>query len=310
MASTSLSRTGRVALALVAALVGAEICLQLAALVVGLAVAPRGDVGTARRADLTILCVGDSHTYGLPLPVEESYPAQLEATLAARHPDVDVQVVNLGIPGLNSAFVANRLERQLLQLRPDVVIVWVGVNNRWNAIETNSSFRDRPAAELRRLLMHSRLFRLASIAWHSGTGYQYDPEQRGGWYEGELPPSGRDPDGKARQLADKGLRRDLARMTATARSLETPILFVGYPLQQDNGTNRAIEQMSRALRVPAIETSVLLRRALRDGHAYDSLIDDTRGPHPTGRLYRYVVDAIVPVVEAAVALSPPPPTAS
>ena len=115
-----------VVLAMVLALLAGEIFLQGASWVARAWVAQRGGKVEVEGA-IRILCVGDSHTFGLPLPVEESYPAQLSEALAARYPALDVEVVNLGVPSLNSAFVANRLEQQMHQMQPQLVIVWVGI---------------------------------------------------------------------------------------------------------------------------------------------------------------------------------------
>jgi hypothetical protein len=149
-------------------------------------------------------------------------------------------VVNLGIPGLNSTFVANRLERQIFQLRPGLVIVWVGINNLWNAVERQAGSATDDPLRWRRPLMRSRLFRLASIAWFNATGHQYDAEGRGGWYEGELPPSGRVADGVEMPDPAPGLARDLTRMVELTRSVDTPILFVAYPMAGQRAISRVI----------------------------------------------------------------------
>jgi hypothetical protein len=293
----------RLALALGALLVGlvlSEVGLQIAGLVAR-RVVQRGSGGEAAGDFVTILCVGDSHTYGLPLPESESYPAQLEAALAARHPQLALRVVNLGVPGLNSAFVANRLERQIYQLQPDLVIVWVGINNLWNVVESLRWEREDPWLPLRRRLMHLKLFRLASIAWFNSPGHRYDPAERGGWFEGELQPSGRLQKGVKLPDPAPGLARDLERMTELAHGLDTPILFVTYPMRAQQPISEVIEATGGRLGVGVIDTAAELRRALADGLTPDALIDREAGPHPSGVLYGYVVRAMVPVVERTLA---------
>jgi len=293
----------RVLLVIVLVVAASEAALQVAGVVARGAVG-RGVAAPTSSNEITILCVGDSHTYGLPLPAEQSYPAQLEEALRRRHPGLRFRVANLGIPGLNSAFVANRLERQMLQLRPHMVIVWVGVNNRWNIVETEAwreEARESRWGAIRQALMVSRLFRLASIAWFTRTGHQYDPDQRGGWFEGELPPSGKLADGSPKEWSDPGLAFDLERMVETARALSTPILFVSYPLHPDNSLNRTIRETGQRLRVPVLVTSLDRDRATQSGHGVEELIDTRQGPHPTALLYRYVVESMVPIVEEALA---------
>jgi hypothetical protein len=287
----------RIAFALTVALVAAEVSLQLASLVAR-TVSGRGSVAGAVPDDevATILCVGDSHTYGLSLPQERSYPAQLETALAARHPERAFQVVNLGIPGVDSGYVVERLQRQMVQLSPAVVVVWVGVNNQWRTADAEAG------SAVRRWLFHSRLFRLASIGWYTRTGHQYDPQQYGGWYEGETPPPARPADAGKPMHPAPGLARDLARMADTAESLDTPIVFVTYPMRQQRPLNREIEHAAFERGVPLIDGIRELERAVHDGHAIPALIDRSAGPHPTGLLYRYFVESLVPAIEEALGL--------
>ena len=97
-----------------------EAILQGAALVAPLfirAAAARPEPAGA----IKILVVGDSHAAGAGVPKEENLPSQLERLLAQRHPDRTFRVFNLGLPGVNSPWVANRLERNIRAYDPDVV---------------------------------------------------------------------------------------------------------------------------------------------------------------------------------------------
>ena len=287
----------RIGFALLVGLLAGELFLQAASFVAS-RWAVRGDATPGPAGAVTILCLGDSHTYGLSVPAEESYPAQLEARLAERHPGRVFEVVNLGIPGMNSGYLANRLERQMLQLRPQLVLVWVGINNAWNAAESQAG-----DGWLRGWLLRSRLYRLASIAWYTNTGHQYDPEQHGGWFEGELPPSARrSPDAaEAGELAP-GLARDVGRIVEVARSLDTPVILLTYPMRKQRPLNRVIERAGFDAEIPVLDGVEDFERAVGEGHAIRSLIDLSEGPHPTGLLYGYLVESLVPVVEGRLGL--------
>jgi hypothetical protein len=157
--------------------------------------------------------------------------------------------------------------------------------------------------EARRLLLHSRLFRLASIAWYTRRGHRYDPEQHGGWYEGELPPSSRRPEGaEAPAHPAPGLAADVARMVGIARALDTPILFVTYPMRKQMPVNRVIERAAFENGAEIIDGNRAFERAIAEGHEIRDLIDLSQGPHPTALLYRYIVRSLVPAVEAALAV--------
>jgi len=299
------SRGWLVLVAVVGSLVAMEAVLQLASLVVGAAVSARGEAAAGQGA--VILCVGDSHTFGLPLPEAESYPSQLQVRLDEAYGPGGYRVVNLGIPSVNSGFVAKRLERQLAQLDPAVVIVWVGINNLWNAVEMDAGAD--PWLEWRRQLQRSKLFRLASIAWYSGTGHQYEDEGRSGWFEGEAPPSGVVKGRPRLPAPGRRLERDLVGMGELARAFDTPLVLVGYPLASQAAITRAIERAAGRLGAPFVDTALLYAQAREEGHAVAELVDERAGPHPSALLYRFVVDELMrelqPILDPKPA-SPPP----
>jgi|Deesub1362A_J573_1020465.scaffolds.fasta_scaffold11233_2 lysophospholipase L1-like esterase len=105
-----------------------------------------------------ILCVGDSSTFGLGATSRSkfSYPAQLQRILEERYPAKKVQVINLGIPGINSTQLANRFEGYILKYNPDVVIVQIGANDWWNLEESHID-RFYNTDPLRRLILSIEL---------------------------------------------------------------------------------------------------------------------------------------------------------
>jgi lysophospholipase L1-like esterase len=110
-------------------LVVLELALQAAAPLVQRAMLRRPPTPSPD-APLTILCVGDSNTYGLHVP-QWSYPAQLAARLQPRFRG-PVEVVNRGVPGQSAAQVAAALPADLRAVRPDLVLVLAGLNDAWN----------------------------------------------------------------------------------------------------------------------------------------------------------------------------------
>jgi len=78
-----------------------------------------------------ILCIGDSHTWGFGSSSDESYPSQLEMLINSSGKR-KCQVINAGIPGMNSAMIAEELVKKVNVYAPDIVIVNGGSNNCWN----------------------------------------------------------------------------------------------------------------------------------------------------------------------------------
>ncbi|MBW2269829.1 MAG: hypothetical protein JRH16_14750 [Deltaproteobacteria bacterium] len=75
---------------------------------------------------IRIIAVGDSFTYGKAIAGFWAYPAQLERALEM---DFEVEVLNLGSPGLASADILEILHRYLPELDPDIVFYGVCLND-------------------------------------------------------------------------------------------------------------------------------------------------------------------------------------
>jgi len=149
------SRPGplRWALRLAVALVLLELALQLAAPLYR-SLTARDAGPTAADASLTVLCVGDSHTFGLHMPRAFSYPDRLAALLDRRFA-APVRVVNRGVPGRNSGQVATDLPADLREVGPDIVLILAGINDTWN--------RDAEGAGPSELLGRLKLVRLVRV---------------------------------------------------------------------------------------------------------------------------------------------------
>ena len=109
----------------------------------------------------TVLCEGDSFTYGIG---GRGFPSQLEELLAGRAGG-PYRVVNMGVPGLNTGLLADVFESHLEVYRPDVVLVVAGEDNYWNSVRLETLGRGLGwtfAAD--RLLLRSRVYKFLKIA--------------------------------------------------------------------------------------------------------------------------------------------------
>jgi acyl-CoA thioesterase-1 len=91
--------------------------------------------------DATVLCFGDSLTYGTGAEHGRSYPEEL-ARLINR------PVVNAGIPGETSGEALNRLQGELDMTRPKLLILCSGANDILRRMDLN-----RAAANVREMVM-------------------------------------------------------------------------------------------------------------------------------------------------------------
>lgn len=84
-----------------------------------------------------ILCVGDSSTYGLGVknPNIDSYPTIMQKLFD--NENIKAQVINLGLPGVNSTQALNNLKENINKISPHLIIVCIGVNDMWNFENSN-----------------------------------------------------------------------------------------------------------------------------------------------------------------------------
>jgi lysophospholipase L1-like esterase len=312
-----MKRTLRQALiAFVLTLVGIELVLQLLG-AFGAPIFVRGVPLPGSADAITILCVGDSYTYGAPLPEPDSYPAQLQVLLEKTYPSRKFRVVNLGVPGVNSTFVASRLESELVQIHPKLLMVSAGLNDRWNDLRvTQESVGVWDA--IRRTLLRVKLFRLIAVATEKG---QYVPTESGAgrWQHA-------DQDAVKKELRDKFMAQwsqgnrpvvtpsedqikkiiehDMESIINTARGLDTPVIWYTYPELDDwhNSVVAYIKDKAQRMGVPVVESEKSRTRAMADGYVYDDLFVSAAGPHPTRILYGYIVEDMLPVVAAQLKL--------
>lgn len=117
-----------------------------------------------------IACLGGSTTYTLSPSYEGAYPQLLEGLL--RSPEHDVRVINAGAHGYSSFESLINLELRVLDLDPDLVIIYHGVND----VSTrfvfpfhkyrgdNSGMRGPRVSRYRSVLEYSALMRLLLIS--------------------------------------------------------------------------------------------------------------------------------------------------
>ena len=82
-----------------------------------------------------IICFGDSLTYGTGAAPNKSYPAQLSEMIGQ-------PVINAGIPGNTTADGLKRLESDVLERSPRLVLITLGGNDMKNGIDKKIAFKN------------------------------------------------------------------------------------------------------------------------------------------------------------------------
>lgn len=79
----------------------------------------------------TVLCLGDSFTYGIGAHADKSYPAQLEQIIINKE-KIPVRVINEGICAGNTTQMLENIQKLLQVYHPNVVVMLFGMANSWN----------------------------------------------------------------------------------------------------------------------------------------------------------------------------------
>ncbi|MCI0587905.1 MAG: SGNH/GDSL hydrolase family protein [Planctomycetes bacterium] len=220
----------------------------------------------AARDVRTILCLGDSNTYGAYMKEEETYPARLRARL--RVADPTVEVVNLGVPGRTSREVREEVASSLSRYTPVAVLVLVGVNDTWR--EAGPS-----GGAIGRLLSSSRLVRAArillarkgpprGISDPTGGGPAFRLEGRAG--ADVLVESRAGPPPESSEL-DERLRANLAAIARAAREAGATPVFLTYGPEEGgfDSVNAVIREFAATSGEALVDVAPLARELARRG---------------------------------------------
>ncbi len=111
---------------------------------------------------LRILCLGESTTF---LGRSKAWPAQLEVILNKRNKGIQYNVINGGVPQINTDFILYHLEENLNRYHPHIVITMMGVND---GKSDSIAYDNRRVPKIIQLLKTSRVCRLTIFLWKQG----------------------------------------------------------------------------------------------------------------------------------------------
>jgi len=108
-----------------------------------------------------VVCMGDSSTFGWGVEAGDAYPAVLEQELRRRHPDLRIEVVNLGVCGYSSFQGRILMDQEAKGYLPDVVTLSYGSND-WSRVPEpfDAAYRRNAGwtGAVRSILHHSRAY--------------------------------------------------------------------------------------------------------------------------------------------------------
>ncbi|MCZ6463242.1 MAG: GDSL-type esterase/lipase family protein [Proteobacteria bacterium] len=213
------------------------------------------------RPALRVLALGDSCTFGIGVENDETWPAVLETALAAA--GLDAEVINAGVPGYSAYQGLRFLETRGRALRPDVLVVSFGFNDRdlWSSrsdLETAASLQLAPWETLAlrsRLVVGLRRWLRADVPDAPPDGSEASASAPAA---GEASPAVRV--GTTPRLSPREFYDALGSMKRIADELGARLVLVGWPYrsQVDQGIREAVryqivmERLARDARVPMV----------------------------------------------------------
>jgi len=292
----------------VLALLAAELLLQGAALFSR----SRAD-GATPLATRRIVALGDSHTFGAGVAPEDSYPLQLQQILDERAPQT-WSVVNVGVPGMNTAQALSRLPAHVSRFDPEVVVLWVGCNNAWNWAEVDSGPRGW-RARLEGIALRSRLYRLIRVRMHdrqsdrlAELSEEKDSERQLAPSGDEIPESYRQGIGGVRErlaqdkrehVADAAMEArteaDFRAMAEYARAADVELILVEYPghFGAFLPANRAMRRVAEEYDLDIIDSRSAARRVPKPQRKF------IWAYHPTGPIYHEIALDLANALQAS-----------
>lgn len=236
-----------------------------------------GDYSRDKKGDLRrIAVIGDSFTFGAGVNAEDTYPAQLQRLLEQRN--IHSEVLNFGVVNHDMWQHYEMLKARVLAYAPDLVILAIFTNDLENSIapehlpnnyQKGNPFEKRGAGGiLRKSALWNFLTHATALFEHK---YRYRQER----YLRSIPDRKSevtDPDHFLYRIMTGSLGRKksgefsaaLRNFVTTARNAGAKVLAVYIPdsvqLGEPNlqASNRFVEQVSRELAVPFVDTTPFL----------------------------------------------------
>lgn len=235
------------------------------------------DVPRARApGTLRVVCTGDSSTFGLGVPEERAWPFVLQRLLQAATDAVRVELIDAGVPGYTSLQNRVQVERDLLALKPDVLL-WLPMGHNDDARVAGRDdrqalrFRRGPWFLLSRLALASALGLRLDTATPADAGAAVDALAAGHLLRPRVP------------LAD--FEDNLRAVAAACRAAGVPLVLLApphdEPVRRERPNERAAEELvvrvARELGLPLADP-----RAALDALAPRPLYTDTVHPNADG----------------------------
>lgn len=227
-----------------------------------------------------IVALGGSSTYDVSIKDNnKTFTAQLEKLLKEEYGYPNVQVINAGVPGYNSWEILVNLEFRVLELEPDLVIIYEGTNDVHARLVEPSAYRSddlgrRQVWQAPRVALweHSAMLRILSRAMNITRQVSVDdfvsaPTYVSWPFEFRLQEENLDPEEILKENPPIYFRRNLENMIAVAKEHGVEIMFStwafspylndyaskGYYQQGFKENNEVVKNVATLVQIPLFD---------------------------------------------------------
>ena len=237
-----------------------------------------------------IVALGGSSTYDIRIEDnEKTFTAQLEKLLKEEHGYQNVEVINAGVPGHNSWEILINLEFRVLDLDPDLVIIYEGTNDVHARLVEPSAYRGDnsgrrqpwrvpPVALWEQSVLLRILSRMTNFTRQvSVDDFVSSPAYLSWPYEFRLSGDDVDPTEILKKNPPIYFRRNLENMIAIAKERDVKIMFAtwayspylndyaskGYYQQGFQENNRVVKEVATSHHVPLFDYAEVMPQDTR-----------------------------------------------
>ncbi|MFH0984788.1 MAG: SGNH/GDSL hydrolase family protein [Candidatus Omnitrophota bacterium] len=221
-----------------------------------------------------IYCVGESTTWGVGASdrASKNYPRQLEEMLNKQYPSANVQCLFDQTIGQNTSEILAKLPRHIMKYRPQLIVLLVGVNNRWNMDRSNILLFSKNTTVSRatlQVLIFLDQFRVWKLFKSLAFAYGFPKEH----WDFFVPPSGEAREELERKKEEAGsifddlAEHDIEEMIKLCKASHIPVILCTYPMHTTIGLRRSQQDLARQFDVPLVDHYEAFQK-LQDPQAY------------------------------------------
>jgi lysophospholipase L1-like esterase len=211
-----------------------------------------------------IVCLGDSWTFGMNVDQADAYPQRLRTLLRGQFPEADFGVFNCGVLGYSSFQGLKLLQKTILDLRPDVVVIGCAMNDSkflgglrdkdWIASDNPLPWKDKAG----RLLKMSETYRL--LDYLVGV-FKHQPKSVGDHLRGRAAGGNENVDFAWARVSPADYEENIREMIRLARGRQASVILLYNEFWKNSPYRRALEKISKSEGVPLVDTSALIEAA-------------------------------------------------